>query len=154
MAPLQLRSNVRLLHQHMMNRLLAWPAVAAVALSAPTASAQRTVVGRQRTALARHWAATEFVVPQTNGLPRRPPNDTSGRQSHRSAIVGGVVGAAMGGLATAAYVLNATAYDCVTQGPPCPKKNYVVLHVSTITAGATAGALLGVRVGRWISRRL
>jgi len=80
--------------------------------------------------------------------------DTTAHPSRRAAVTGAIVGALIGGLGTAAYVLNATAYDCVTSGPPCRRRNYVLLHTVTISAGTVAGALLGVRVGRWVSRKL
>ena len=90
---------------------------------------------------------------QTPEALARIASDTSTRPSRRASITGAAVGAVIGGLGTAAFILNATAYNCVTSGPPCPHKNYIVLHTVTITAGAGAGALLGARVGHWIGNR-
>ena len=85
---------------------------------------------------------------------REAAEDTARRSSRRSVVSGAVVGGVIGGLASAGYILNATAYHCVTFGPPCPKKNYLLLHTVTIAAGTAAGAFIGARVGRWIGRRM
>jgi uncharacterized protein YcfJ len=80
--------------------------------------------------------------------------DSGAQSSRRASVTGGVLGAVIGGLGAAGYILNAKAYHCVTSGPPCPKKNYVLLHTVTIAAGAAAGAFIGSRIGRWIGKRL
>ncbi|HSQ29606.1 MAG TPA: hypothetical protein VLN49_07145, partial [Gemmatimonadaceae bacterium] len=109
--------------------------VGAVALSAHVSAGQAVTA-----ALA---TASPHVAPfQLDAAHRVPPNaaDTAKRPSRRSTVTGAVTGALIGGLATAGFVLNATAYDCVynvTSGSPCPKKNYVLLHTVTIAAGAT-----------------
>lgn len=85
-------------------------------------------------------------------LPSRFRSDSIARSSRRSAIIGAVTGAVVGGLGAAGYILNATAQNCVTAGPPCPKKNYIVLHTVTIAAGATIGGILGAKLGAWLGR--
>lgn len=126
--------------------------VAVVALSAQVSAAQAVTA-----ALA---SASPQVAPlQSDVVHRVRPNaaDTAKRPPRRSTVTGAVTGAVIGGLATAGFVLNATAYDCVydvTSGSPCPKKNYVVLHTVTIAAGATVGAFIGVKIAHWVSRRL
>lgn len=72
-------------------------------------------------------------------------------RSHRAAVVGGAIGAIVGGLAAAGYVLNATAYDCVTSGPPCSDDHHTTRRVATITLGAAGGAFLGAWLGHRIS---
>jgi hypothetical protein len=72
--------------------------------------------------------------------------------ARRAQVIGAVAGAVIGGLVTAGFVLNATATDCITNGPPCPKKNYTFLHVVTISTGTLGGAFLGSRVARWLAR--
>jgi hypothetical protein len=69
-------------------------------------------------------------------------------------VIGAISGAVVGGLGSAGYILNATASDCRTQLAPCPKKNYMLLHTVTITAGTLAGGFIGAKVGNWIGRRL
>ena len=58
-----------------------------------------------------------------------------------------------GGLAAAAYVLNATANDCVTIGPPCPRNPHTTRRVVTITAGTVGGSAFGAWIGRAFSAR-
>lgn len=79
-------------------------------------------------------------------------SDSITQPSRRAAIIGAVTGAVAGGLGAAGYILNATAQNCVTAGPPCPKKNYIVVHTVTIAAGATIGGILGARLGAWLGR--
>ena len=74
--------------------------------------------------------------------------------SHSHApFIGAVIGGVAGGLATAAYVLNATGTDCVTVGPPCPRNPHTTLRVVTITAGTVSGSALGAWIGHAISAR-
>jgi hypothetical protein len=80
--------------------------------------------------------------------------DTGLTSSRRSMVTVAIVGALVGGLASAGYILNATAEKCATIGPPCPKKNHVVLHTLTIAAGASAGPFLAAKLGRWIGKQL
>ena len=71
----------------------------------------------------------------------------------RASIIGAAVGAVVGGLASAAYILNATATECVyvvSIDSSCPQRSHVVLHTVTIAAGATAGAIGGA----WVARRI
>jgi hypothetical protein len=128
-------------------------AIVAIALSAQAMAAQRAtapIVSASEPSQRLHSAGFYAVD-------RAHTADSARRFSRRSTIAGAITGAVIGGLATASYVLNATAYHCVynvTGGPPCPKRNYVVLHTVTIAAGATAGSLIGIRVAHWVSRRL
>jgi hypothetical protein len=78
--------------------------------------------------------------------------DSSKDRSRRPALAGAVVGAVLSGLGTAGYILNATAYHCITSGPPCPRKNYTFLNLVTIAAGAAAGGFVGAKVGRWVGK--
>src|SRR5437879_828852 len=76
----------------------------------------------------------------------------SGRVTHRRAtIVGGVVGAVVGGVTAAAYVLNATAYHCVTVIDPCPYDPHTARRVTTIAVGSVGSAALGAWIGRQIA---
>src|SRR5690348_8681514 len=47
-------------------------------------------------------------------------DSTGARHGHRWRILGAIAGTIAGGLGAAGYVLNATAYHCVSSGPPCP----------------------------------
>ena len=77
--------------------------------------------------------------------------DSARPTARRGAIIGGVLGAIVGGGAAAGYVLNATAYDCVTIGPPCRYDHHTTRRVVTITIGAAGGAFLGAWIGHHIS---
>ena len=91
------------------------------------------------------------AAPLAQGLTPHPLRADSAAHSHRRAtIVGGAVGALVGGLSSAAYILNATAYRCVTIGPPCPYDPHTGRRVVVIVAGTSAGALAGA----WIGHRL
>ena len=128
-------------------------AIAAVALSVQVGTAQSGVAPIASTSVP--WETLHS--PSLNAMHRFPTADSARQSSRRSTVAGAVAGAVIGGLATAGFVLNATAYDCVysvSVGPPCPKKNYVVLHTVTIAAGATAGAFIGIKIAHWVSRRL
>lgn len=87
----------------------------------------------------------------------------------RATLIGAAAGAVLGGLGTAAYILNALAPNCVTAvaatspGPTVAsshcqhRSRIVVLETVTIAAGATAGgfggAWLARRVADWRDRR-
>jgi len=78
--------------------------------------------------------------------------DSARPRSRRGGIIiGGVLGAIVGGVAAAGYVLNATAYDCVTIGPPCPYDRHTTRRVATIALGTAGGAFLGAWLGHHIS---
>ena len=80
----------------------------------------------------------------------------------RATLIGATAGAVLGGLGTAAYILNALAPDCVTavaatsSGPTVAsshcqhRSRIVVLETVTIVAGATAGGFGGA----WVARRI
>jgi len=81
--------------------------------------------------------------------------------SHRRAnVIGATVGVVLGGIGTAAYILNALAPDCVTLtsgGPTIASSHHcthrsriVVFETVTIGAGATAGGFGGA----WLARRV
>jgi uncharacterized protein YcfJ len=76
--------------------------------------------------------------------------DSARPRSRRGAIAGGVLGAIVGGVAAAGYVLNATAYDCTTVGPPCPNDPHTMRRVTTIALGTASGAFLGAWLGHHI----
>jgi hypothetical protein len=77
-------------------------------------------------------------------------------------LIGATAGAVLGGLGTAAYILNALAPHCVTavaatsSGPTVAsshcqhRSRIVVLETVTIAAGATAGGFGGA----WLARRI
>jgi hypothetical protein len=100
------------------------------------------------------WVARATQVVDAPSTQHAVVFDSVRATSRRSTVTGAIVGALIGGVASAGYILNATAEECVTSGPPCPKKNHVVLHTFTITAGGAAGAFLGAKVGGWIRKRL
>jgi hypothetical protein len=128
-------------------------AIVAIALSAQAIAAQ----GKAAPIVSASEPSQRLHSPGLYAVYRFRSADGARQPSRRSTIAGAVTGAVIGGLATAGYVLNATAYHCVynvASGPPCPKKNYVVLHTVTIAAGATAGAFIGVKIAHWVSRRL
>jgi hypothetical protein len=96
------------------------------------------------------------------GEPRRVPpafaqivSDTTIRPSRRGLTAGAVVGGLVVGLATTAWILNATAPDCTTatSASTCSRSNHIVLHTVTISAGTAAGAMFGARIGSWVSKR-
>jgi hypothetical protein len=79
--------------------------------------------------------------------------DTAPGRPRRAVVAGAIVGALFGGVGTAAYVLNATASECITLGPPCPHKDYTFLNTVSIAAGTAAGVYIGAKVGGWIATR-
>ena len=79
----------------------------------------------------------------------QPPD----RPHSHAPLIGAVIGGVAGGLATAAYVLNATATDCVTVGPPCPHNPDTTRRVVTITAGTVGSSALGAWIGHAFSAR-
>ena len=81
---------------------------------------------------------------------RSTGSDTAAKSHRRATIVGSIVGGVAGGLAAAGYILNATAYDCITIGPPCPYDPHTTRRIVTISAGAAGGAILG----GWVGHRL
>lgn len=110
-----------------------WRSSSLPADRAPPADAPlRSFGGRQHTAIA----------------PIAADSDRS--RSRRGAVIGGVFGAIVGGVAAAGYVLNATAYHCVTIGPPCPYDPHTTRRVATIVLGAAGGAFLGAWLGNHI----
>jgi hypothetical protein len=77
----------------------------------------------------------------------------SGVSHRRAGIIGAVVGGVVGGLGSAAYILNETAPDCLTAvsaGSGCGHESHVVLQSATIGAGTAIGAVAGA----WIARRV
>jgi hypothetical protein len=138
-----------------MNRLLRWvaPAAAQIVLGGAFASASiRAQLPLVPSAYRLNDGGNDERL-ETRHLP--PPMlraDSSKHRSRRAAVAGGVVGAVLGGLGAAGYILNATAYDCITSGPPCPRKNYTFLNTITIAAGAAAGGFVGGKVGRWLGK--
>lgn len=84
------------------------------------------------------------------GRDLRPSDSVSHR---KAAIVGGVIGAIVGGLGAAGYILNATAYRCTTPGPPCPHDPHTTRHVIVISAGTVSGAAIGAWIAQRIVRR-
>jgi hypothetical protein len=79
-------------------------------------------------------------------LRRSLSQDSTAHSHRRAAIVGGVVGAVAGGLSSAAYILNATAYRCVGFGQ-CPDDPHTGWRVVVISAGTLGGAAFGAWVG-------
>ncbi|HXT16158.1 MAG TPA: hypothetical protein VN706_11050 [Gemmatimonadaceae bacterium] len=79
-----------------------------------------------------------------------PPADSAAHTHRQAAMAGGAIGAIVGGLSAAAYVLNATAYKCTTIGPACPDDPHTVRRVVVITTGVVVGG----PVGAWIGRRI
>jgi hypothetical protein len=84
------------------------------------------------------------------GRDLRPSDSVTHR---KAAIVGGVVGAVVGGLGAAGYILNATAYRCTTPGPPCPYDPHTTRRVIVITTGTVSGAAIGAWIAHRIVRR-
>jgi uncharacterized membrane protein YfcA len=93
------------------------------------------------------------------------PRGSDSAVSHRRAtVIGATTGAVVGGLGTAALILNALAPDCITavaatssgstvHSSHCTHRSrIVVLQTVTIAAGATVGGFAGVWVARRIAR--
>jgi hypothetical protein len=139
----------------MMNRFLRHAAIATIAIALSAGNGRAQVQRYDPSAVRAGYSLTTPVSRRSIVLQliRARVEDSVARPSRRAAIAGAAAGAVVGGLAAAGYILNATARDCVTSGPPCPKKNYVLLHTVTIAAGASAGAFIGARIGRWVGRR-
>ena len=85
--------------------------------------------------------------------------DSAGVSHRRANVVGATVGVVLGGIGTAAYILNALAPDCVTltsggstiSSHHCTHRSrIVVFETVTIGAGATAGGFGGA----WLARRV
>jgi hypothetical protein len=106
-------------------------------------------------------SAPRWYASPSGAAPTHFEPDTS--VSHRRAIVlGATAGVLVGGLASAAYVLNALAPHCVTpvnaaaagsvvHSSHCGNRSrIVVVQAATIAAGATAGGFAGA----WIARRI
>jgi len=73
-----------------------------------------------------------------------------------AAIIGAVSGAIIGGLGSAAFILNAVGTECVrnvSDNSGCPGHSHIVLHTATITAGTIVGAFAGAWLGRRIAER-
>ena len=100
--------------------------------------------------------------PMTSAVPRslaHAARDTLGAHgTHRRAtIIGATTGAVIGGLGTAAFILNALAPDCITlvstaSSSHCGHRGRIVaLETVTIAGGASVGAFGGAWVGRRIA---
>jgi len=97
-------------------------------------------------------AQVERAAPLERDALRRPlMADSAGHSHRRASIVGGAVGAVAGGLLSAAYILNATAYRCVGFGQ-CPHDPHTGRRVVVITARTVAGTVLGAWVGHRIAK--
>jgi len=97
--------------------------------------------------LSRGSVRAERAEPMRPAVARRPRSADSVAHSHRRAvIVGSAIGAVAGGLSSAAYILNATAYRCVGFGQ-CPNDPHTGRRVVVITAGTLGGAALGAWIG-------
>ena len=92
------------------------------------------------------WPERAALI-EPDALRRPVSSDSTARLSRRAAIVGGVIGAVVGGLSSAAYALNATAYRCTTVGLSCSSGPHTGWRVAVISAGTTAGAALGAWIG-------
>lgn len=80
-----------------------------------------------------------------------PPDTVNHR---RAAIIGAVSGAVIGGLGSAAFILNAVGTECVrnvSDNSGCPGHSHIVLQTATITAGTVVGAFAGAWLGRRVA---
>jgi hypothetical protein len=80
-----------------------------------------------------------------------PPDTVNHR---RAAIIGAASGGIIGGLGSAAFILNAVGTECVrnvSDNSGCPGHSHIVFHAATITAGTVVGALAGAWLGRRIA---
>jgi hypothetical protein len=129
----------------------------ALAVAAPGATlaqarfrADTKAVGASDDALRVHaWSHVRESATPTSAM----QVDSSATGHRRATLFAGIVGGVAGGLAAAAYVLNATAYDCVTIGPPCPHDRHTTRRVLTITAGTVGGGALGAWIGHTVANR-
>jgi hypothetical protein len=95
------------------------------------------------------------VAPEFPANPAQLADDGDASR-RRATIIGATTGVVLGGLGTAAFILNALAPDCVTAvtatSSHCGRRSgTVALETVTIAVGATAGGFAGAWVGRRIA---
>jgi hypothetical protein len=89
-----------------------------------------------------------FVIERPQRVIPVVTRDSTAVSHRRATIIGGVVGAVVGGLAGTAIGINQNAYECVTIGPPCPRKpDHTLLYAST-------GFIVGGGLGAWLAHSL
>ena len=127
-------------------------------VSAPTQGAAQALISPVSRSsalphqLSRESTWLERTTPsEPDALRRFLSADSTAHSHRRAAIVGGAIGAVVVGLASTAYILNATAYRCTTVGS-CPHDLDTGQRVIVITAGTVTGAALGAWIGHRISK--